>query len=371
MQNSLNARLRILDLLDLYAKNQASNPLILHTIIPLLNAARQANGQEDELAAKANRILLSMSKPKEYPELSETAPILTMLSSLHATARRHSRAEIAETFSSTSSFLARVVLTASENRNVIDVADIYTATLTDYLSRKSSRIQVNFFTSFIKRFRNAAWSLNEPLIEACSEEFVTDNKHKRMQCFSMLGDLTTSHASLVSLPGVCCRMTWTNLVLFSPQKTKEASNDILTAMSRIVEMVLTVFQAAAEGKGMKFEVNRLREIFKFCTQAIRATRMALNGREEPRLHTVWRSEELEKVLEAVMSSSTIEKGASLAPQIRNLLASVKQGSGQATAASNKATANKAQQQQLALSERKASKKQKRKAGEMEGNAIAA
>jgi len=200
VQNSLNARLRILDLLDLFAKNQASNPLVLHTIIPLLNVARQANGQDDELAAKANRILLSMSKPKEYPEISETAPILTMLSSLHATARRHSRAELADTFSSTSLFLSRIILTSSENRNDTDIADIYTATLTDYLSRKSSRIQGNLFTSFIKRFKGAAWELNEPLVEACSEETITDNKHKRIQCFGMLGDLLTSHASLVSVP---------------------------------------------------------------------------------------------------------------------------------------------------------------------------
>jgi len=136
-------------------------------------------------------------------------------------------------------------------------------------------------------------------------------------------------------------------------------------MPRIVEMIIPVFQAAADGRGMKFEVHRLREIFKFCTQAIRATRVALNGRPEPNVHALWKSEELERVLEAVMSSSSLEKGASLAPQIRNLLASVKQGTGGSAAVSSKGKPEKALQQRPVVSEKKGGKKQKRKAGEME------
>jgi hypothetical protein len=127
-------------------------------------------------------------------------------------------------------------------------------------------------------------------------------------------------------------------------------------------MVVPVFQAAADGRGMKFEVHRLREIFKFCTQAIRATRIALNG---PNVPTVWKSEELERVLEAVMSSSSLEKGASLAPQIRNLLASVKQGTGGSAAVSSKGKSEKALHQKPVVSEKKGGPKQKRKAGEME------
>ena len=191
--------MRILDLLDIFAKHQATNILILHIILPLFNAARKTGNEEDEASIKAIRVLRGIvTKPKGYPEIKDTSPILSILSAVHASARRSTSSDVSTLADSTSLYLARVILTSSEQRNINETCDIYAASLLDYLSRKASRVQPALLAHFIRRFKVAAWSVRDPLLEACSVRTMTSDRYKRLQCFTFLQELLVAHTSLVS-----------------------------------------------------------------------------------------------------------------------------------------------------------------------------
>ena len=97
----------------------------------------------------------------------------------------------------------------------------------------------------------------------------------------------------------------------------------------MVNMVLEVFVAAAEGKGMQLQIARLREVFKFCMQAVRATKNALTDNTELKLWDLWRIEDLTKVLAKLARSKSVLKTLSLNVHSRHLVDLINLGSGRA------------------------------------------
>lgn len=197
---SLNARLKVLDLLEIFAKHQAGSPLVVRLVLPLLRIANKSDNEEDEFAAKAIRVLRNMvTKPKCYLQLAdgESAPILETLQAVHAIAQRASSPEVLTLSSASSLYLCKLMLAAVKAEASESIVGLYTTSWTDYLLRKRSRLQPKFFSDFIGRFSETAWQLREPILQACSAETITKEKFKRSQAFHLLADLIAARASAV------------------------------------------------------------------------------------------------------------------------------------------------------------------------------
>lgn len=203
---SLNARLKILDLLEIYAKQQAGNSLVVRLIQPLLRIANKSDNEEAEFSAKAVRVLRGIvTKPKEYPSCSsaEVTSLTEVLTAVHALAQRASSAEALALASAASLYLSRLIITVSPQAASGAIIEVYTASWTDYLVRKRSKLQPKFFSDFVHRFRDTAWDLRHSVLQACSQETMTKEKFKRCQAFNVLADLVSAQASLVSSAAAC------------------------------------------------------------------------------------------------------------------------------------------------------------------------
>lgn len=215
-EDTLNSQLRVVDLLEIYAKQQASNPLVLQTILPLFDLACKSSGDKDELASKAAKVLRGIAnKPKEVPGIDTPEDALSLLSSIHALARRFSNPDSIPLAAAASAYIARIVLSPSGERAAEQVSSIYTASLHDFLIKKHSKVHQTMFTPFVQRQPLAAWNLREQLLEACSESTETKDKHKRLQVFGILGDLILAYSALVSVTCWCQGQTWAFLYPFA------------------------------------------------------------------------------------------------------------------------------------------------------------
>jgi DNA polymerase phi len=198
---ALNSRLKVLDLLEHFAKAQPGSILVVDTVLPLLNVARRSSSEDKELAAKAGRVLRGIvQKSKEYPSSTEVGALLPTLTAVHAAAQRASSPEALALASATSLYLCRIILGETGVRNSQEVIAVYQASLSDYLVRKQSRIQPKLFIDFIQRFKTAAWALKDALLVASSEQTTTKDKHKRCQALHLVAEVMAAHSSLVRSP---------------------------------------------------------------------------------------------------------------------------------------------------------------------------
>lgn len=196
---SHNAQLKVLDLLEIFAKQQGSNPLLLQAILPLFNAARRSGKEDLDIASKASRVLMGItSKAKDYPSVTDVQEVCEVMRGVHQGAGRAGAEDIENVAIATSLYLAKVALASSSDDSAQAVADVYASSLSNFLIKKSCRLRGRFFEAFINRYREAAWHLREPLLEACSEQTKTSDKHRRTTCFHLLSTLLESHAALVS-----------------------------------------------------------------------------------------------------------------------------------------------------------------------------
>jgi len=330
-ENTLNSQLRVVDLLEIYAKQLPASPLLLQTILPLFDLACKTSGDKDELASKAAKVLRGIvNKPKDIPGLESPEDAIAVLDSVHALARKYSNGDSIPLAAATSAYLSRTILASTGERAIEEVSAIYSTSLNDYLIKKHTRVHHTLFANFAQRQPLAAWTLREQLLDACSESTETKDKHKRMQMFGVLGDLISAFALL---------------------KTSESSKELLAYMPKVVATVQGTLDAAAEGKGMQLQVARLREVLKFCQQAIRATKQALStsGSKET-IEQVWQTEKTSLALNQLSTSSHVSSVSSLNTTINQVIASISPSS---TKVSSTKKAKASQQTAQTVKKRKA------------------
>lgn len=199
-QATHDAQLKVIDLLEIFAKQQSTSPLILHTILPLFNAARRSGKEDVDIASKATRVLNGIvSKAKDYPTVTDSASVLEILKGVHQGSARSGTEDVESLAIPTSLYLCKIALADNKAETQMAVVDTYVSSFNTYLIKKSCRLHGRFFESFINRYREAAWEMREPLLEACSEDTKTTDKHRRAGAFHLMSALLNTHAALVSL----------------------------------------------------------------------------------------------------------------------------------------------------------------------------
>jgi DNA polymerase phi len=174
---------RVLDLVDIYVKKQPSSSNIPLLVPALLQLVITASPEESQLSEKATGILRSrIGKLKECPEKDESIDIGFILEDLHSMARRASSGDVLTTIGQCCCYLAR-----AHNHTSTDstVGLVYRQSLTDFVTRKASRLNVAFFQEFIRRCPEAAWDLKQDILDVSASEKAV-NAYRSCQTLGLL-----------------------------------------------------------------------------------------------------------------------------------------------------------------------------------------
>lgn len=195
-ENSLNARLKTLDLLEIYAKQQPASPLLLPAVLTLFNTARLPAKADAEISGKAARILRNIvNKPKAYPTVDHAEDALPILTAVHIGARRLQDPDLANLATDTAVYLTRIALSESGDRNADAVSHIWEQSLTDFAYRKKSQLHKKFFQAYHSRFSRLSWRLADQWLSVAVDPKA--DSYSRAQAFTLFADLLSSKGSLV------------------------------------------------------------------------------------------------------------------------------------------------------------------------------
>jgi len=231
-QQSLHFKLRVADLLEVWLRSQARNPLSLQLFIPLLLAidASRTSTESKQLEARLVSLFKKLASGREHPEvtpaLAEQIRALqtTLMARAVKTAHRESLhltnlaligltkitvpRDVKEQVAATEAALApapaaskksKAAPAAPADSSVAFVLRLYRAELVKYLSVRHSLLNTRFFETFVSSFPGMAWSFAPMLAEMAQATLPDEEKEAdkpraasaflRNDCFLLLGSI--------------------------------------------------------------------------------------------------------------------------------------------------------------------------------------
>ncbi|KAF7543149.1 hypothetical protein G7Z17_g10979 [Cylindrodendrum hubeiense] len=158
-QSVINFKNRILDLLDIYVRNEALKPLTFSLLLPVLNLMRTTNTKP--LAARACEIILNyqkaLKKARNTRQDAEAPPaddLLGLLLEVHAEAAKDNAHAYAKA-SSAASLIVASALYAEDKSKIKDVAAVYAKSQSDWVLGEA-KLQSSFFADWNNWCQNLA-----------------------------------------------------------------------------------------------------------------------------------------------------------------------------------------------------------------------
>lgn len=197
----------MLDLLDTFIKRRPESPLIPRLILPLVELVVNVGTDEKQLSDKATGILRSrIGKSKDVPSSIDADQVGEVLRELHAQAKKAVSGDVLSTLSQCSLYLTRCLLHAQADQVALD---IYSESLTDFVTRKASRFNPNFFQEFIRRHTLVAWRLRNTLLELTGKAV---NGYRETQVFQLVQILLTQVPATVRCDPLYMRIILTSMI---------------------------------------------------------------------------------------------------------------------------------------------------------------
>ncbi|KAJ7489850.1 DNA polymerase phi-domain-containing protein [Mycena galericulata] len=177
---------RVLDLVDIFVKKEATSPHIVNLLLPLVELSTGTSSDERHLTDKARGILRSrIVKSKEVPSNANIEEVKTTMSQLHVRARSMHSPELLMTLSQCSLYAAKILVEAGSEEAVLN---LYRESLEDFTTRKNSALNSNFFLDAIRRFPSVMWTLRDDVLLLSSKSV---NGYRRSQSLQLLQALVT------------------------------------------------------------------------------------------------------------------------------------------------------------------------------------
>jgi DNA polymerase phi len=150
-ETMINFKSRVLDLLDIYVKKQASNPLAFGLILPLLQLIRTTKTKQ--LADRAHGIISSFAKAlksakKEDSPAIKTSSQLKLLKAVHVEASKDPSHAFARA-ASTSSLMISSSLVRADKGTMKKIAKVYHETQDAWMEGEMEKMQIVFFIDFL------------------------------------------------------------------------------------------------------------------------------------------------------------------------------------------------------------------------------
>lgn len=161
-QSVVNFKHRILDLLDIYVKNETTNPLTFGLLLPLLNLMRTTSTKP--LASRACEIILNyqraLKKARGIKDEAETSSssspddLVGLLLEIHSEAGKDNAHAYAKAASAASLIVASSLFAADKSK-IKDIAAVYAKTQSDWVLGEA-KLQNSFFADWNNWCQNQA-----------------------------------------------------------------------------------------------------------------------------------------------------------------------------------------------------------------------
>lgn len=312
-EESIAFQNKILDLLALFARKQATNPLILKLVQPLFVLATEADDQAKQVSNKAATILRnSVCKVKETPTGVSVDVVEDDLEAVHSFARRTSSGEMAALANIVNVYLTRVcfpkVVSTSLGLNDVTGAAkllaIYEETLKDFLNRNASQVKAQFLVDAFKRFPSIGWALRQPLLESCSLN-ASIKAYRQQQAMQMLQTVLSQVAQSGAADAVLLKFLG------------EVANVLFSTLS-------TAASTTSTAASNQVNANKLKDILKFALQAIRVTKRACHD-DLTKVQDIWKPSKISDVAQAFEKKEQFKASTSLQGLFKQMLAIVEGG----------------------------------------------
>ncbi|KAG6845192.1 hypothetical protein H0H87_012749 [Tephrocybe sp. NHM501043] len=175
---------RVLDLVDTFAKKQPSSHLVLRLISPLIDLISGTGLDERQLSDKAKGILRSrITKSKDIPVAVDVKSTVTIATEIHTRARKVHTSDMLATLSQCSVYLTRILVQCESHAPLVQ---LYQESLADFLTRKNSALNSNFFQDLIRRLPAIAWPLRNDFLDLSGRAV---NAYRQGQAYQLLDTL--------------------------------------------------------------------------------------------------------------------------------------------------------------------------------------
>lgn len=291
---------KILDLIEMYAKEQSGNALVMRLVAPLFALSRGSGDVSQQVAHRASQILRArLCKAKELPRGDLDVPAMVdELKATHEYVRGTQDARMAELSAAVSQLYTKVLI---RHGHLSEPVCVYEATLHDFLERKSSPVRPSFLLDAIRRLPELGWGLRSSLLDGCRVS-KSARAFRQVQAFTMLQAVLQQQQH---------------------EETRQATpTQCLAFIKSVCEVVVETIHVAAAGDGSansSLNAQRLKEVLRFALQAVRITvRVADNEAEAVR--TAWSFDEVEGMATALQASERFKSSTSLHGLIKEMLA---------------------------------------------------
>lgn len=232
-------------------------------ILPLLSTVRSTSTTSstkhfvDKTIALLNKRL---SKNKEYPKQFDVERVAEVLKGVHEFARTSAQKQMLEVCGSLSLYISKAMMSSDEEEklnttaNTEKVLSIYSDSLADYMTKKSSHLQPKFFLEFLNRFPQRSWPLFNKLL-AYTDPNESVKSYRQSQAYQIMSVLIQRTVS---------------------QKSDECNQEFLNAIPAIADSLIKTFEYALDDKpestAKQVNIQRMKEVLKFAVTSIRLTK---------------------------------------------------------------------------------------------------
>lgn len=291
---------KILDLLEMYAKEQSGNALVMRLVAPLYALSRGSGDVSQQVAHRASQILrVRLCKAKELPrgEL-DVSGMVDELKATHEYVRSAQDVRMAELSAAVSQLYTKVLI---RHGHLSEPVSVYEATLRDFLERKSSPVRPSFLLDAIRRMPELGWGLRESLLDGCRVS-KSARAFRQVQSFTMLQAVLQQQQHLETR-----------------QATPKACLAFIQSICAVVAETIHIAASDDVGTASTPNAQRLKEVLRFALQAVRITvRVADN--EADAVHMAWPLADVESMATALQSSDRFKSSKSLHGLIKEILA---------------------------------------------------
>ncbi|UZJ56547.1 hypothetical protein CBS101457_005867 [Exobasidium rhododendri] len=300
-KETIALHIKILDLLDVFARKQSSSPLCIDMVLPLFTIALEKDVALGQLRQRASTILTkTLCKSKDG--INATLPAEAVLGPMEAVHKMATTKLPAPSLNLCST--VNIYLTKACREDVLvgnEIRGLYSSTLEDFVQRKSSNLKPQFFTDIFQRLPVLGFSLRKELLAAAS-----GSQESSKQSYRQLQALEMIRATLLQL---------------SNTEKKQAS-DVRSFLAEVATVILDT---------VKTEKLRLKEIVKIALDLARLSKKMCTT--EADLQAIWSVSKINEAIEALDGTNKLPNSVSLQNVLRQLLA-ITSTSGEAKGKSN-------------------------------------
>lgn len=145
----VNFKCRVLELLDIYIKQEHKNLLPLQLLVPLLNVIRST--KTALVSSKACDLLgtyFKLCKPNSVPKISDTESVFEVLHTVHQQAAKGGSNAYSSACSKASLLLVKI-LVAQDREHLRLIESIYSKTHESFMLDPKSNIKPSFFSEWL------------------------------------------------------------------------------------------------------------------------------------------------------------------------------------------------------------------------------